>query len=245
MTCRPLGDRPGGHEVEAIRRLEKAGLPVGDHIDLSWPPTCSTSDLGLASAIARPSLEGPILASYLASYEVTRLASGDLSGWSAEVDEVARGLGLKVLGAVIQGLPQARASGLSYSLDPVTGMKDVIVQSVLGLHLNLLRGAAPHDTFVIERRGLSVLEVRVLWKPTALIVRGGRLAEVSLADGWAQSINDEEAVIVARLTLRAEEVIGGPVELEWALEDVGLRVLGARLIPPELLPPPRPEGGQS
>jgi len=80
-----------------------------------------------------------------------------------------------------------------------------------------------------------VEEVRVLPKPRALAVGPSGLEEVEVRDPGAQSISDEIAVEVAGLSLRAEEAIGSPVEVEWALVNNGVRLLAARPLPEELV----------
>jgi pyruvate,water dikinase len=80
-----------------------------------------------------------------------------------------------------------------------------------------------------------VEEVRVLPKPRALAVGPSGLEEVEVSDPRAQSVSDETAVEVARLSLRAEEAIGSPVEVEWALVNNEVRLLTARPLPEELV----------
>jgi len=236
MSCTLLEDKErGGDELRWLSRLREAGLHPVDYRALSWLPRCSTDDLGLGCALVRPSLGAGSLLSLMASFLFTRCLRGRLEGWAAEVESWAVAHGARPLSAVVQEVPRATASGLAYTLDPVTRRRAVVVQSVPGLHLALLTRGSPHDTFLLSPDGLRVEEVRVLPKPRALTVGPSGLEEVEVRDPGAQSISDEIAVEVARLSLRAEEAIGSPVEVEWALVNNEVRLLAARPLPEELV----------
>jgi len=161
MSCTLLEDKErGGDELRWLSRLREAGLHPVDYRALSWLPRCSTDDLGLGCALVRPSLGAGSLLSLMASFLFTRCLRGRLEGWAAEVESWAVAHGARPLSAVVQEVPRATASGLAYTLDPVTRRRAVVVQSVPGLHLALLTRGSPHDTFLLSPDGLRVEEVR-------------------------------------------------------------------------------------
>jgi pyruvate, water dikinase len=51
-----------------------------------------------------------------------------------------------------------------------------------------------------------------------------------------------EAVALGRMLRKAEAVLGMPVEIEWALDEGGFKLLQARPLPPPYPPPPAGEG---
>jgi len=54
----------------------------------------------------------------------------------------------------------------------------------------------------------------------------------------APCLDAAQAIELARLTMKAEAILGGPVEVEWALGDVGLQILQARPLRVEPAPTP-------
>ncbi len=235
MTCAVLSGGAPGHEGTYLSLIARAGLPTQQFIAADWPPNCSTEQLGMGLAIARPSLEGPYVICYMVSFELTRVLSGDVSAWASEVESLARSIGVRPVAALFQPIPEARASGVAYTLDPVTGERLVVVQSVVGIHARLLAGGTPHDTFILDRGDLDIVEARVLAKPRYLAVRGGVMEDIQNPEPERPSISDNEAREVAELALRAEGVIGSPVEVEWAISGAGPIMLAARPIPAQLV----------
>jgi len=54
----------------------------------------------------------------------------------------------------------------------------------------------------------------------------------------APCLDADQAVALARLTMNAEDLLGSPVEVEWALGDEGLQILQARPLRVEPAPSP-------
>jgi phosphohistidine swiveling domain-containing protein len=101
------------------------------------------------------------------------------------------------MGVVIQALVPARAAGVAFSLDPVSGDRSVaVVSSVLGLGERLVSGEADADTFR---------------------VRGAEIASVEPATTLdALSITEAQAIEVARMARTLETAFGTPQDVEWA-----------------------------
>lgn len=115
------------------------------------------------------------------------------------------------MGALIMAMVDARVSGVAYSCDPVLrDGESVVVEAVFGLGGELVGGAANPASWRVDRSTLSVRS-------------GG--AWPSLDTPLVP--HDIEAV--ARLVLGAEEVLGEPADVEWALDAGGtLWLLQAR-----------------
>lgn len=235
MTCNRLA-RPAGHEATFLHALISSGLPVWDSDLLGWPPGCEAGELGCMPLIARPSLEGEPLTTYLASYELTDVIATDLGKWLSRVEGTAAQIGVRPVGAVIQPLEQVDSSGVAYNVDPVTGEKAIVIQSVFGLHVDLLKGTAPHDTFILGPARLDVIEARVLPKPTMIGVSDGNLQRLPTPDPLKSSLEDDEVAEVGSLVRLVEDVIGkAPLEVEWALRNGRPVIIAARPVPSELI----------
>ncbi|MGH8696482.1 MAG: PEP-utilizing enzyme, partial [Burkholderiales bacterium] len=67
--------------------------------------------------------------------------------------------------------------------------------------------------------------------------RGARA--ISRVLGARRCLDPEQAVALGRMLRRAEDVVGGPAEIEWALDDAGFKLLQAR--PLHVQPAPVPD----
>jgi len=114
------------------------------------------------------------------------------------------------LAVVVQRMVPARASGVAFSADPVTGERQVVVEAVVGLGDRLMRGAAAPARFVHDsRNGLAVIDRR----------------DVS-ADVLPDDALHELATLVRRIASRLE----APQDVEWAWDGARLAILQTRPI---------------
>jgi phosphoenolpyruvate synthase/pyruvate phosphate dikinase len=131
------------------------------------------------------------------------------------------------MGVLVQPLVPARASGggLSQSADG-----NMILSATWGLGSAIAQGEVTPDRYELARNG-TLLQVTPGRKdhqvgcihraePVAAIVPRALIAEPCL--------NQKQATELGRLLLRAEELMGLPVEIEWAMDDGGFQLLQAR-----------------
>jgi pyruvate, water dikinase len=131
------------------------------------------------------------------------------------------------MGVLVQPLVPARASGggLSQSADG-----NMILSATWGLGSAIAQGEVTPDRYELARNG-SLLHVTPGRKdhqvgcihraePVAEIVPRALIAEPCL--------NQTQATELGRLLLRVEELMGLPVEIEWAMDDSGFQLLQAR-----------------
>ncbi len=109
---------------------------------------------------------------------------------------------------LVQRLVRARAAGVAFSADPVSGRRDrIVVSAIAGLGDRLVGGEENGDDYVLDRRTGELLNA-----PEAGVLSDGDLAAL------------------AALVTRVEEARGGPQDIEWAFEGAGLFLLQARPI---------------
>jgi rifampicin phosphotransferase len=148
------------------------------------------------------------------------------------------GQGMAVL---VQPMVNAECAGISFSVDPVRLQRDLmLIDATWGLGIGAVDGTLPTDTFRVRRRDLEVQERQVAVKPQMYVLaeEGGlRLSPVvddhretaCLPDPWVQR--------VAAFTLSAEQLLGSPQDVEWAVSNDQIWVLQSRPIttlPPDL-----------
>ncbi|HEY7674290.1 MAG TPA: PEP/pyruvate-binding domain-containing protein [Burkholderiales bacterium] len=124
---------------------------------------------------------------------------------------------------LVQPLVAARVSGGGLSR---TAEGDMVINAAPGLGSSIAQGEVVPDRYVLDRAG-KLKETALGRKYHAVgCVHGRKAFSRSLFS--APCLNAEEAAELGRLMCRAEEVTGGPVEIEWALDDQGIKLLQAR-----------------
>ncbi|MFH5823708.1 PEP/pyruvate-binding domain-containing protein [Georgenia sp. AZ-5] len=115
---------------------------------------------------------------------------------------------LRRLAVLVQPMVAATAAGVAFTTDPLTGDPDVtVVEAVSGVGESLVSGARTPE----------------VWE-----VRGDRATRRSGAGG--EVLAADAAAAVAALARGAAHELGGPQDVEWALENGGVRLLQARPI---------------
>ena len=124
---------------------------------------------------------------------------------------------------IIQPLVAARVSGGGLSRTPDG---DMLLSATWGLGSAIAQGEIVPDRYLLSRDG-KLREARSGRKFHAVTcVHGAQRVERDLVE--SQCLSKEQAIELGRLLLRAEDVIGGPTEIEWALDDLGFKLLQAR-----------------
>jgi pyruvate, water dikinase len=135
------------------------------------------------------------------------------------------------MAVLVQPLIAARAAGGGLSR---TADGDMVLTATRGLGSAIAQGEVVPDRFVLLRagalRGTSVghVEHRLGCAHTARPVRRARVL--------APSLNGAEVLELGALLRKTEDVMGMPVEIEWALDGSGFKLLQAR---PLLVEPAR------
>jgi pyruvate, water dikinase len=135
------------------------------------------------------------------------------------------------MAVVVQRMVSADVAGVLFTMDPVQRRRDrMVVESVFGLGEAVVSGQVTPDHFVLARDG-SVKRERLTVQPLAVMsgAEGGTVErELSPDEGAAPTLGAEELRELARLGAALEERLGGPQDIEWALERGELYVLQCR-----------------
>lgn len=109
------------------------------------------------------------------------------------------------LAVVVQRMVQPRAAGILFTVDPVQGRPQVVVEAVPGLGEALASGAVTPDHYAVDRATGAVVA-------TYIPPREGREAPAGLL-----TAGDLRALV--DLGLRVERLFGQPQDIEWAIAD--------------------------
>ena len=156
------------------------------------------------------------------------------SAWSARALVYRARLGFPTdvaVAVVVQRMVNAQASGVMFTVDPVTGLDSAItISSAWGLGEAVVGGDVTPDTVVIDRRSGRVTKHRTGNK-TVMTVRsagGTALAPVPEKLRHRTSLPKTQALRLARLGRRIEALFQQPMDIEWCRTDTELFVLQAR-----------------
>jgi pyruvate, water dikinase len=133
------------------------------------------------------------------------------------------------MGILVQPLVQARVSGGGLSR---TADGQMVLSATAGLGSTIAQGELVPDRYVLTREG-SLIEAEAGRRPAgpACGIHGASTHSHEHDhehDPVEPCLGSEEIQELARLLLRAEDVIGGPAEIEWAADEHGIRMLQAR-----------------
>ncbi|HEY6600501.1 MAG TPA: PEP/pyruvate-binding domain-containing protein [Xanthobacteraceae bacterium] len=129
------------------------------------------------------------------------------------------------MAVLIQPLVDARVSGGGLSETATGGM---LISATWGLGSTIAQGEVVPDRIVLSRQGfLRKIEAgRKDHRESCGHGAAPQAVPTELIS--APCLDAAQAVTLGRMMLKAESVIGGPVEIEWALDDAGFKLLQAR-----------------
>ncbi len=127
------------------------------------------------------------------------------------------------MAVLVQPLVQARASGGALSR---TADGNMLVTSTPGLGAALAQGEAVPDRYVLSRDGARLESSAARTTHKMRCMHGAQRNPRPLpAD---PSLSGEQAMVLGGLVRRVEDLLGMPVEIEWAMDEAGFYLLQAR-----------------
>jgi len=150
------------------------------------------------------------------------------------------GSGAVALAVVVQQLVPADVAGILFTANPLTGARDeIVINSAWGLGEAIVGGSVAPDTFTVNKQ-TGMVESQDIAEKAVMTVRlpeGTREEPVPPDKRRHASLQSQQAVELARLGTRIEQLYGQPMDVEWALSDGRFFIVQAR--PITALPEPR------
>jgi pyruvate,water dikinase len=132
------------------------------------------------------------------------------------------------MAVLVQPLVHARAAGGGLSETADGGM---LISATWGLGCAIAQGEVVPDRIVLSRQGfLRRIDAGRKHHRETCGHGGAQAQPVERELIAAPCLDGAQAVTLGRLMRRAEAVFGGPVEIEWALDDAGFKLLQARAL---------------
>jgi pyruvate,water dikinase len=150
--------------------------------------------------------------------------------WTSSVRGYMDGHGLSpaetAMAVLIQPLIEARASGGGLS---ETAEGEMLLSATWGLGSTIAQGEVVPDRIVLTRQGV-LRKVEAGRKDHRETCRHGASGPQAVPRELvaAPCLDDAQAVTLGNMLRKAEDTFGMPVEIEWALDDAGFKLLQAR-----------------
>ncbi len=157
-----------------------------------------------------------------------RIADCWVSAYGARVISYRKSQGMTeepTIAVVVQQMVDSARSGVIFTADPSTGdVSAMVIEAAFGLGEVVVGGQVEVDTYILQKAGLRLQQVRVGHKAFK-IVRGhdGREERVDLIASEADRrvLSDADIETLAALAVRVEEHYKAPQDMEWAAEENG------------------------
>jgi pyruvate,water dikinase len=135
------------------------------------------------------------------------------------------------MAVVVQRMVSADVAGVLFTVDPVRRRKDrMVVEAVFGLGEACVSGQVTPDNYVLARDG-ALKRRRLSVQPLVIesAPEGGTVErELDPDEGGAATLEEDQLRELARLGEDLQGRLGGPQDIEWAIERGELYVLQAR-----------------
>lgn len=136
----------------------------------------------------------------------------------------------------VQKMVQSQASGVMFTLEPVTSdPSKIIIEAVFGLGEAIVGGEVTPDLYIIEKEGL-IIDTKQIgaqeWQLVRNTTGSGQEANIKVdlspSNQSRQKISDEDIIHLARLGKQLEEHYHFPQDIEWAKEDNKIFIVQTR-----------------
>lgn len=131
----------------------------------------------------------------------------------------------------VQLMVSSHASGVMFTVDPVTNdKKKIVIEAIYGLGELIVQGAITPDHFEVDKKKLEILNKNIVTQAKMLTKVDGATKEVAVKKNMMdkQKISDKEVVQIAKLGKLLEKHYYFPQDVEWAIEDGNVYIVQTR-----------------
>jgi pyruvate,water dikinase len=126
------------------------------------------------------------------------------------------------IGVAVLKMVNARAAGVLFTADPNSGdTSRMIIEANWGLGESVVGGETMPDVFILEKKGLEIIEKKLGSKGRYITCTEADVAEQETSSERKACfcLTDEEAKEIGRLGKMLEAHFDGPQDTEWAIEE--------------------------
>ncbi|MDP6647225.1 MAG: phosphoenolpyruvate synthase [Dehalococcoidales bacterium] len=138
----------------------------------------------------------------------------------------------------VQKMVQSRASGVMFTLEPVTSDRSkIIIEAIFGLGEAIVGGEITPDFYIVDKKKLTIYPKKIScqeWQLVKNTKNGNDEINIKIplqpSQQNQQKITDDDILHLAKLGRQIEDHYQFPQDIEWAKENGKLFVLQARPI---------------
>lgn len=141
------------------------------------------------------------------------------------------------LAVVVQKMVQAEVSGVAFTIDPITqDTSKLSIEAVYGLGDTISLGELTPDTYILNKKDLSLLEKRISpqeWMKIRILKRGSKregTQKVTISGSWShrQKVEDRYLKEISKVALIVENKLRKPQNIEWVMSGGKVWVLQSK-----------------
>jgi pyruvate,water dikinase len=144
------------------------------------------------------------------------------------------------MAVIVQSLIAAEASGVIFTVDPLTGRRgNMVIEACFGLGEALVSGKVTPDRLVVDKKKLNLLSRKISEKKIECVLdRDGTVKEQAVPKERSLicCLDKKQVKRLAKLARKVEAEFGCPQDIEWAICEKKIYLLQSRPItalPPE------------
>ena len=136
----------------------------------------------------------------------------------------------------VQKMIQSQASGVMFTLEPVTSDSGkIVIEAVYGLGEAIVSGEVTPDLYILDKEGLRISTKKIGRQEWQLIrnpTGGDKEANIKVplqpSSQTEQKLSDEDIISLAKLGKQLEDWYQFPQDIEWAKEDKEIFIVQTR-----------------
>ncbi len=128
-----------------------------------------------------------------------------------------------LIGVGVQKMVNAKAAGVIFTLNPVTGESDqIVIEANWGLGESVVSGLVIPDLYIIDKNTLKSIDKRIAKKTVEYIrdLRTGKTihSRIPASRQEQPSLNEEEIIRLTEIALRIEQHYGRAQDIEFSID---------------------------
>jgi pyruvate,water dikinase len=136
----------------------------------------------------------------------------------------------------VQKMVQSEASGVMFTLEPVTSDRSkIVIEAVYGLGEAIVGGEVTPDLYIVEKEDLTISlkkisrqEWKIIRNPAATGQETNIQVSLTAEEQARQKIGDNDIIALAKIGQRLENHYKFPQDIEWAKENGKLYIVQTR-----------------
>ncbi|MDD5417290.1 MAG: phosphoenolpyruvate synthase [Candidatus Nanoarchaeia archaeon] len=139
------------------------------------------------------------------------------------------------IAVVVQKMLDSEKSGVAFSINPVNGDDEIVVEAGWGVGEAIVAGKVNPDLYIVDKQSLNIKSKKIneqTWMYTRDIT-GNKLGVIkkplSSSKAKEQVLSDEQIKELSKYILKIEQLYSGvPQDIEWAVEEARLYIVQSR-----------------